>query len=93
VLFLVSAVLGLVSMGSSLLLVGLVLDSPNSGSLFQSWHLPVPVRLLWTLLLAALCWLLISNFCVGAGSSASVLLNAPPPMSSTYSRPTASWSP
>lgn len=42
VLFLVSAVLGLVSMGSSLLLVGLVLDSPNSGSLFQSWHLPVP---------------------------------------------------
>jgi hypothetical protein len=44
VLFLVSTVLGLVSMGSSLLLVGLVLDSPNPGSLFQKWNLPVPVR-------------------------------------------------
>jgi len=43
VLFLVSTVLGVVSMGSSLLLVGLVLDSPNPGSLFRSWGLPVPV--------------------------------------------------
>jgi hypothetical protein len=42
VLFLISTVLGLVSMGSSLLLVGLVLDSPNPGSLFQKWGLPVP---------------------------------------------------
>ncbi|KAL4448940.1 hypothetical protein ABPG77_007657 [Micractinium sp. CCAP 211/92] len=42
VLFLVSTVLGVVSMGSSLLLVGLVLDSPNEGSLFQKWGLPVP---------------------------------------------------
>ena len=41
-LFLVSSVLGLVSMASSLLLVGLVLDSPNPGSLFRSWGLPVP---------------------------------------------------
>lgn len=44
VLFLVSTVLGLVSMGSSLLLVGLVMDSVNPGSLFDNWHLPVPVR-------------------------------------------------
>lgn len=42
-LFLVSTVLGAVSMGSSLLLVGLVMDSPNEGSLFQKWGLPVPV--------------------------------------------------
>ena len=39
-LFLVSTVLGAVSMGSSLLLVGLVMDSPNEGSLFQKWGLP-----------------------------------------------------
>lgn len=44
VLFLVSTVLGVVSMGSSLLLVGLVLDSVNPGSLFADWGLPVPVR-------------------------------------------------
>ena len=43
VLFLVSTVLGIVSMGSSLLLVALVLDSPNPGSLFQKMGLPVPV--------------------------------------------------
>ena len=43
VLFLISTVLGMISMGSSLLLVHLVLDSPNSGSLFQKWGLPVPV--------------------------------------------------
>ncbi|PSC73000.1 p-type h+-atpase isoform C [Micractinium conductrix] len=42
VLFLISTVLGMISMGSSLLLVHLVLDSPNSGSLFQKWGLPVP---------------------------------------------------
>ncbi|EFN51245.1 hypothetical protein CHLNCDRAFT_37518 [Chlorella variabilis] len=42
VLFLVSTVLGIVSMGSSLLLVALVLDSPNPGSLFQKMGLPVP---------------------------------------------------
>ena len=43
VLFLVSTVLGVVSMGSSLLLVGLVMDSVNPGSLFENWGLPVPV--------------------------------------------------
>lgn len=42
VLFLVSSVLGLVSMGSSLLLVWAALESPNPGSLFQKWGLPVP---------------------------------------------------
>ncbi|KAI7845817.1 hypothetical protein COHA_000727 [Chlorella ohadii] len=42
VLFLVSTVLGVVSMGSSLLLVGLVMDSVNPGSLFENWGLPVP---------------------------------------------------
>lgn len=45
-LFLVSTVLGVVSMGSSLLLVGLVLDSVTPGSLFEDWGLPVPVSLL-----------------------------------------------
>lgn len=43
-LFTVSTVLGFVSMGSSLLLVYLVIDSVNDGSLFASWGLPVPVR-------------------------------------------------
>ena len=42
VLYLVSAVLGGVSMGSSLLLVWSALDSPNPGSLFQKLGLPVP---------------------------------------------------
>lgn len=42
VLFLVSSVLGLVSMGSSLLLVWAALDSPNPNSLFQRMGLPVP---------------------------------------------------
>ena len=42
VLFTISAILGLVSMGSSLLLVWAALDSPNDGSLFQKMDLPVP---------------------------------------------------
>jgi H+-transporting ATPase len=42
VLFLISSVLGLVSMGSSLLLVWAALDSPNPGSLFEKMGLPVP---------------------------------------------------
>ena len=42
VLFLVSAVLGVVSMGSSLLLVWAALDSPQPNSLFQRMGLPVP---------------------------------------------------
>lgn len=42
ILFLVAAALGLVSMGSSLLLLWAALDSPNSGSLFQGLGLPVP---------------------------------------------------
>ncbi len=42
VLFLISSVLGLVSMGSSLLFVWAALDSPNDGSLFQKMGLPVP---------------------------------------------------
>lgn len=42
VLFLVSSVLGFVSMGSSLLFLWAALDSPNPGSLFEKWGLPVP---------------------------------------------------
>lgn len=42
VLFLVSSVLGFISMGSSLLLVWAALESPNDGSLFQEMGLPVP---------------------------------------------------
>ena len=42
VLFTASAILGLVSMGSSLLLVWAALDSPSCGSLFREWGLPVP---------------------------------------------------
>jgi H+-transporting ATPase len=42
VLFLISSVLGTVSMGSSLLLVWAALDSPNPGSLFDKMGLPVP---------------------------------------------------
>jgi len=40
VLFAVSGVLGMVSMGSSLLLLWAALDSPNPGSLFQTLGLP-----------------------------------------------------
>jgi H+-transporting ATPase len=42
VLFLVSSILGVVSMGSSLLLLWAALDSPNEGSLFKKLGLPVP---------------------------------------------------
>lgn len=42
VLFVISSVLGFVSMGSSLLLVWAALDSPSCGSLFRDWGLPVP---------------------------------------------------
>jgi H+-transporting ATPase len=42
VLFLISSVLGLVSMASSLLLLWAALDSPNEGSLFQKLNLPIP---------------------------------------------------
>ena len=42
VIFLVAAVLGVVSCGSSLLLVWAALDSPNEGSLFREVGLPVP---------------------------------------------------
>ena len=42
VLFTASSVLGLVSMGTSLLILWAALDSPNCGSLFQDWGLPVP---------------------------------------------------
>ncbi len=42
VLFTASSVLGLVSMGTSLLILWAALDSPNSGSLFAEWGLPVP---------------------------------------------------
>lgn len=42
VLFTVSSVLGLVSMGSSLLLLWAALDSPNNNSLFKRMDLPVP---------------------------------------------------
>lgn len=40
VLFLVSTVLGAVSMGSSLLMLGLALKSPQEGSAFRSMGLP-----------------------------------------------------
>ena len=42
VIFLIATVLGLVSCGSSLLLVWAALDSPNEGSLFTKMGLPVP---------------------------------------------------
>ena len=42
VLFTASAVLGLVSMGTSLLILWAALDSPSCGSLFAEWGLPVP---------------------------------------------------
>ena len=42
VLFTASAVLGLVSMGTSLLMLWAALDSPSCGSLFEEWGLPVP---------------------------------------------------
>lgn len=42
VLFTASSVLGLVSMGTSLLMLWAALDSPSCGSLFEEWGLPVP---------------------------------------------------
>jgi H+-transporting ATPase len=42
VLFTASSVLGLVSMGTSLLMLWAALDSPSAGSLFAEWGLPVP---------------------------------------------------
>lgn len=41
VLFTISAVLGSVSMGSSLLILWAALDAPSCGSLFREWGLPV----------------------------------------------------